>query len=39
VAIQTRRNGQKGKIVIEFDSIDDFGRITEALGLACVEEV
>ncbi len=39
VAIQTRRNGQKGKIVIEFDSIDDFGRITETLGLACVEEV
>lgn len=39
VAIQTRRNGQKGKIVIEFDSIDDFGRIAETLGVVCAEEV
>lgn len=39
VAIETRRNGQRGRIVIEFDSIDDFGRITETLGLTCVEEV
>lgn len=39
VAIQTRRNGQRGKIVIQFDSIDDFSRITETLGIACVEEV
>ncbi len=39
VAIQTRRNGQKGKIVIEFDSIDDFGRIAETLGVVCVDEV
>lgn len=39
VAIQTLRNGQKGKIVIEFDSIDDFGRIAETLGVVCVDEV
>lgn len=38
VAIQTARNGQRGRIVIEFDSIDDFGRIAETLGLACVED-
>jgi ParB family transcriptional regulator, chromosome partitioning protein len=35
VAIETRRNGQRGRIVIEFDSLDHFDRITEALGLAC----
>ncbi len=39
VAIQTRRNGHKGKIVIEFDSIDDFGRIAETLGVVCADEV
>ncbi len=39
VAIQTARNGQRGRIVIEFDSIDDFGRIAETLGLGCTEEV
>ena len=39
VAIQTARNGQRGRIVIEFGSIDDFERITEALGLPCTEEV
>ncbi len=38
VAIQTRRNGQRGKIVIEFDSLDDFDRITDSLGLVCGEE-
>jgi ParB family chromosome partitioning protein len=39
VAIKTRRSGQRGKIVIEFDSIDEFARIAEALGLVCTEEV
>ncbi|MBN1361050.1 MAG: ParB/RepB/Spo0J family partition protein [Sedimentisphaerales bacterium] len=39
VAIQTRKNGQRGKIVIEFDSLDDFDRITDSLGLACAEDV
>ncbi len=39
VAIETRRNGQRGRIVIEFDSIDHFDRITEMLGLASQEDV
>jgi ParB family chromosome partitioning protein len=33
VFIQTRRNGQRGRILIDFDSLDEFDRITEALGL------
>ena len=37
VQIDARKNGQRGKIVIEFDSLDEFDRITEALGLACRE--
>ncbi len=37
VAIETRKNGQRGKIVIEFYSLDEFDRITEKLGLASVE--
>ncbi len=37
VQIDARKNGQRGKIVIEFDSLDEFDRITEALGLACGE--
>jgi len=39
VAIETRRNGQRGRISIEFDSLDEFDRITEALGLACTDGV
>lgn len=39
VAIQTRRSGQRGKIVIEFDSLDEFDRITGSLGLTCGEDV
>ncbi len=39
VNIETRRNGQRGRIIIEFHSLDEFDRITEMLGLACVEEV
>lgn len=35
VQIETRKNGHRGKIVIDFDSLDEFERITEALGLAC----
>jgi ParB family chromosome partitioning protein len=34
VAIETRRNGQRGRVVIEFDSLDEFDRITESLGLS-----
>jgi len=33
VTIETRRNGHRGRIVIDFTSLDDFERITEALGL------
>lgn len=39
VSIETRRNGQRGRISIEFDSLDEFDRITEALGLACSDGV
>ena len=39
VNIETRRNGQKGKIIIEFYSLDEFDGITEKLGLACSEEI
>lgn len=39
VSIETRKNGQKGKIIIEFYSLDEFDRITENIGLASLEEV
>jgi len=39
VSIETHKNGQRGKIVIEFYSLDEFDRITERIGLVCVEEV
>jgi len=39
VFIQTRRNGQRGRISIDFDSLDEFDRITEALGLTCNDGV
>jgi len=39
VAIETRKNGQRGKIVIEFYSLDEFDRITEMIGLASVANV
>ncbi len=39
VTIDARRNGQRGKIVIEFYSLDEFDRITERIGLASTEEV
>ncbi len=39
VSIETRKNGQRGKIVIEFYSLDEFDRITERIGLVSVEEV
>lgn len=37
VCIETKRNGQRGRILIEFDSLDEFDRITDVLGLACGE--
>jgi len=39
VAIETRKNGQRGKIIIEFYSLDEFDRITERIGLASMEEM
>jgi ParB family chromosome partitioning protein len=39
VNIETRRNGQRGRITIEFYSLDEFDRIAETIGLACLEEV
>jgi ParB family chromosome partitioning protein len=39
VSIETRKNGQRGKIVIEFYSLDEFDRITEKIGLASTEQV
>jgi ParB family chromosome partitioning protein len=38
VCIETTRNGHRGRIVVEFDSLDEFDRITEAIGLTCREE-
>ena len=39
VTIEARRNGQRGRIIVEFYSLDEFDRITEKMGLASVEEV
>ncbi|MHC4623724.1 MAG: ParB/RepB/Spo0J family partition protein [Planctomycetota bacterium] len=39
VGIETRKNGQRGKIIIEFYSLDEFDRIIEGIGLASLEEV
>jgi ParB family chromosome partitioning protein len=39
VSIETRKSGQRGRIIIEFYSLDEFDGITERLGLACVEGV
>jgi ParB family chromosome partitioning protein len=39
VNIDTRKNGQRGRIIIEFYSLDEFDSITERIGLACSEEV
>ena len=33
VIIQAHKNGQRGKIVIEFYSLDEFDRITEKIGI------
>ena len=39
VSIETRRNGQRGRIIIEFYSLDEFDGITEKLGLSCAESI
>lgn len=38
VNIETRKNRQRGRIVIEFYSLDEFDRITERLGLTTAEQ-
>ena len=37
VSIQTRKSGDKGKIVIEFLSLDEFDRLTEKIGLDSID--
>jgi len=39
VTIETRKNGQRGKIIIEFHSLDEFDRIAEKVGLETIEKV
>jgi len=39
VSIDTRKNGQRGRIVIEFYSLDEFDGMMERLGLVCEEDI
>ncbi len=39
VIIETRKNGQRGKIIIEFHSLDEFDRISQKMGLESLERV
>jgi ParB family chromosome partitioning protein len=39
VTIDTRRKGHRGKIIIDFYSLDEFDRLTEKMGLTTVENV
>lgn len=39
VSIDTKKNGQRGRIVIEFYSLDEFDGMMERLGLVCEEDV
>lgn len=39
VSIEARKNGQRGKIIIEFYSLDEFDRISEQIGLGTLEKV
>jgi len=38
VNIDVRRNGQRGKIIIEFYSLDEFDRIADRMGLEAMEK-
>jgi len=38
VTIETRKNGQRGRIIIEFYSLDEFDGMMERLGLVCEED-
>jgi len=37
VTIETRKDGHRGKIIIDFHSLDEFDRITEKIGFAANE--
>jgi ParB family chromosome partitioning protein len=39
VNIETKKSGQRGRIIIEFYSLDEFDNITERIGVACEEKV
>jgi ParB family chromosome partitioning protein len=39
VNIETKKSGQRGKVIIEFYSLDEFDGIMEKIGLACEEQV
>jgi ParB family chromosome partitioning protein len=38
VAIEARKSGERGKIIVEFYSLDEFSRITEKMGLESVAQ-
>lgn len=39
VNIETAKSGKRGKVIIEFYSVDDFERICQTMGISSVEEV
>ena len=39
VCIETRKSGQRGKVIIEFYSLDEFDGIMEKIGLTCRDQV
>ena len=39
VTINTIRSGRRGKIIIEFYSLDEFDRLTEKIGLGTPEKI
>jgi ParB family chromosome partitioning protein len=39
VTIETHKKGQRGRIIIEFYSLDEFDNIAERLGIVCEERV
>lgn len=39
VKIQTNKSGQRGKLMIEFTSLDEFDQVLEKLGINCHDEI
>jgi len=39
VRIETKKNGQRGKMVIEFTTLDEFDQVLEKLGINCHDEI